>query len=96
MRNGGIDYVSDPSSAHFSDAPIPKLVRELIQNSLDAKEDGLPGPVAVTFSETRVDRNIVGGAAFGQDLAPAPTGSPPGAKARPGHGGPPGVLIFCR
>ena len=23
-----------------------------------------------------------------QDLAPAPTGSPPGAKARPGHGGP--------
>ena len=68
MRNGGIDYVSDPSSAHFSDAPIPKLVRELIQNSLDAKEDGLPGPVAVTFSETRVDRNIVGGAAFGRHL----------------------------
>ena len=62
MRNGGIDYVSDPSSAHFSDAPIPKLVRELIQNSLDAKEDGLracepdqvpahPGPaVSVLFS----------------------------------------------
>ena len=68
MRNGGIDYVSDPSSAHFSDAPIPKLVRELIQNSLDAKEGGLPGPVAVTFSETRVDRNIVGGAAFGRHL----------------------------
>ena len=32
-RNGGIDYVNDPSSAHFSDAPIAKLVRELIQNS---------------------------------------------------------------
>ena len=65
-RNGGIDYVSDPSSAHFSDAPIPKLVRELIQNSLDAKEDGLPGPVVVTFSETRVDRDIVEGAALGR------------------------------
>ena len=68
MRNGGIDYVSDPSSAHFSNAPIPKLVRELIQNSLDAKEDGLPGPVAVTFSETRVDRDLVGGAALGRHL----------------------------
>ena len=39
-RNGGIDFVTDPSSAHFSDAPITKLVRELLQNSLDAKDTG--------------------------------------------------------
>ena len=63
-RNGGIDYVNDPSSAHFSDAPIPKLVRELIQNSLDAKQDGLAGPITVTFSETEVQRGLIGGAAL--------------------------------
>ena len=63
-RNGGIDYVNDPSSAHFSDAPIPKLVRELIQNSLDAKQDGLAGPITVTFSETEVRRGLIGGAAL--------------------------------
>ena len=63
-RNGGIDYVNDPSSAHFSDAPIAKLVRELIQNSLDAKHDGFADPVTVTFSETRVKRGLIGGASL--------------------------------
>ena len=60
-RNGGIDYVNDSSSAHFSDAPIAKLVRELIQNSLDAKHGGFAGPVTVTFSETSVKRGLIGG-----------------------------------
>ena len=60
-RNGGIDYVNDPSGAHFSDAPIAKLVRELIQNSLDAKDDGFDDPVTVTFSETNVRRGLIGG-----------------------------------
>ena len=67
-RNGGIDYVNDPSGAHFSDAPIPKLVREVIQNSLDAKQSGLAGPVAVTFSETRVGTDLIGGTELGRHL----------------------------
>ena len=67
-RNGGIDYVNDPSSTHFSDAPIAKLVRELIQNSLDAKHDGFDEPVTVTFSETSVKRGRIGGAALKRHL----------------------------
>ena len=60
-RNGGIDYVTDPSSAHFSDAPIPKLVREVVQNSLDAKHDGYSEPIVVEFTETWVNRDLIGG-----------------------------------
>ena len=67
-RNGGIDYVNDPSSAHFSDAPIAKLVRELIQNSLDAKHDGFADPVTVTFSHASVTRELIGGAALQRHL----------------------------
>ena len=67
-RNGGIDYVNDPSSAHFSDDPIPKLVRELTQNSLDARQDGLADPVTVTFTETSVKRGLIGGAALERHL----------------------------
>ena len=67
-RNGGIDYINDPSSAHFSDAPIAKLVRELIQNSLDAKHDGFRDPVTVTFTETSVKRKLIGGAALQRHL----------------------------
>ena len=67
-RNGGIDYVNDPSSTHFSDAPIAKLVRELIQNSLDAKHDGFDEPVTITFTETSVKRGLIGGAALQRHL----------------------------
>ena len=67
-RNGGIDYVNDPSSAYFSDAPIAKLVRELIQNPLDTKHDGFADPVTVTFSETRVKRGLIGGASLQRHL----------------------------
>ena len=35
-RNGGVEYVQDPSSQFFGDEPVAKLVREVIQNSLDA------------------------------------------------------------
>lgn len=68
LRNGGIDYVNDPSSTHFSDAPIAKLVRELIQNSLDAKHDGFDEPVAVTFSETSIRRGLIGGTSLQRHL----------------------------
>ena len=67
-RNGGIDYVNESSSAHFSDAPIPKLVRELIQNSLDARQDGLSEPVTVTFTETSVKRGLIGAAGLQHHL----------------------------
>ena len=67
-RNGGIDYVNESSSAHFSDAPLPKLVRELIQNSLDARQDGLSEPVTVTFSETSVKRGLIGAAGLQRHL----------------------------
>ena len=59
-RNGGIDFVQDPSSAYFSDDPLPKLVREVIQNSLDAKESGLNDPVQVVFTETHIQPDIIG------------------------------------
>ena len=55
-----MDYANDPSSAYFSDAPIAKLVREIIQNSLDAKESGLTTPVKVKFSEKKIKRGLIG------------------------------------
>ena len=60
-RSGGIDFVQDPSSAHFSDDPLPKMVREVIQNSLDAKQSGRDGdPIVVTFTDTEVERDLIG------------------------------------
>ena len=59
-RNGGIDFVHDPSAAFFNDNPIPKLVREVIQNSLDARESGIAEPVSVAFADTQVDRSLIG------------------------------------
>lgn len=60
-RNGGIDFIQDPSSAHFSDDPVPKMVRELIQNSLDARQPGRDAhPIEVTFTDTKVPRELIG------------------------------------
>ena len=67
-RNGGIDYVNDPSSAHFSDDPVAKLVRESIQNALDAKHDGYADPVTVTFTETSVRPDLIGAASLQRHL----------------------------
>ncbi|MCY4436273.1 MAG: hypothetical protein OXE05_02935 [Chloroflexi bacterium] len=55
-NNGGSDVVQDPSSPYFSDAPVPKLVREVIQNSLDAQKRP---PVEVTFAETRISGDLI-------------------------------------
>ena len=49
LRNGGQDVVQDSASEFFTTEPIAKLVRETIQNSLDAKQSGLSSPVKVTF-----------------------------------------------
>ena len=59
-RNGGVEVINDPSAAFFKDNPIPKLVREVIQNSLDAREPGIKEPVSVTFADLQVERHLVG------------------------------------
>ena len=59
-NSGGIDVIQDPSSFHFSDAPIANVVREVMQNSLDAREDGLDC-VTVKFIEESVNPSLVGG-----------------------------------
>ena len=58
--NGGADFVQDPSSTHFSDAPIPKLIREVVQNSLDARDGKLAKPVIVKLTETSIERDLIG------------------------------------
>ena len=67
-RNGGIDFVQDPSSAHFSDDPIPKLVREIIQNSLDARESGISDPIVVKFADTEVEPELIGASQLDKHL----------------------------
>ena len=59
-NSGGIDVIQDSSSFHFSDAPIANVVREVIQNSLDAREGGLDR-VTVKFIEESVNPSLVGG-----------------------------------
>ena len=59
-RGWGLDVIQDSSSTHFRDDPIPKLIREVLQNSLDANDGDLVGPVEVEISESYVDRRIIG------------------------------------
>ena len=59
-NSGGIDVIQDPSSSHFSDAPIANVVREVIQNSLDARDSGF-NCVTVKFIEESVNPSLVGG-----------------------------------
>ena len=59
--NGGVDVVQDSASEFFTDNPISKLVRETIQNSLDAKKDGIAEPVKVTFTERMINRDLFDG-----------------------------------
>ena len=61
-RNGGVEYVQDPSSQFFGDEPVAKLVREVIQNSLDASNSSLGVPVDVEFRAITLDA-----AEFGSD-----------------------------
>ena len=68
-RGGGIEYVHDPSSGYFRDAPIPKLVRELLQNSLDARDPNASEPVEVNFSETTIPAKAIGAADLSKHVA---------------------------
>ena len=56
-----MDVIQDLSNAHFRDAPIPKLVREVLQNSLDANDTDLAGPVEVDITECSVGTELIGG-----------------------------------
>ena len=57
----GIEYgFVDAAAAHFRTDPVAHLVRETIQNSMDAKMDGLNEPVHVSFTETEIPTNIIG------------------------------------
>jgi hypothetical protein len=48
----GAEYgFGDAASAHFRADPMAHLVRETIQNAMDAKLDGLAEPVHVAFNE---------------------------------------------
>ena len=43
-RNSGNGYANDSSITHFNEASIANLIRELPQNSFDAKHDGCIDP----------------------------------------------------
>ena len=58
----GAEYgFGDAAAAHFRADPMAHLVREVIQNSMDAKTDGLYQPVHVAFAETEIPTRIFGG-----------------------------------
>ena len=59
-RGWGLDVIQDSSSTHFRDDPIPKLVREVLQNSLDANDRDLVGPVEVEIAESYVNGRTIG------------------------------------
>lgn len=67
-RGIGVEIFQDPASAHFRDDPIRKLVREVLQNSLDAKEEDLVSPVEVNIEEKPVPADLIGGVALRRHL----------------------------
>lgn len=62
LNQEGAEYgFGDAASAHFRADPMGHLVREMIQNAMDAKVDGLAEPVHITFSETEISTSAIGG-----------------------------------
>ena len=59
----------DAAAAHFRAAPMDHLVREMIQNAMDAKVDGLDEPVRVSFTETKISTHVIGGNSLRPHLA---------------------------
>lgn len=58
--NGGVaSGVNDPGIAHFTGEPMDSLARELIQNSLDAR-DSAEIPVHVSFEVRDIDLDQIG------------------------------------
>ena len=61
---GGIIHgYNNAGAEHFKQDPIGKLVRETIQNSLDAHEDGL-GAVGVNIRQCHIAREDIGAASL--------------------------------
>ena len=61
-NDGGAEYgFVDAAAAHFRADPMAHLVREMIQNAMDAKVDGLGEPVRVSFTETHIPTSLMGG-----------------------------------
>ena len=67
-RAWGLDVIQDSSSTHFRDDPIPKLVREILQNSLDANDKNIDGPVDVEITERPVHPETIGAAELQKHL----------------------------
>ena len=58
----GAEYgFGDAAAAHFLANPMAHLVRETIQNSMDAKVDGLYEPVRVVFKKAEIPIHFIGG-----------------------------------
>ena len=65
---GGILYgYNNAGAEHFKQDPIGKLVRETVQNSLDAHEDGLP-PVVVDIFECNIPSELIGASTLQRHL----------------------------
>ena len=61
-NEAGAEYgFIDAAAAHFRADPMAHLVREMIQNAMDAKVDGLDEPVHVSFAETQIPAHVIGG-----------------------------------
>lgn len=61
FNQGGAEYgLVDAAAAHFRANPLAHLVRETLQNAMDAKEDGLSEPVRVSFTKTEIPTGIIG------------------------------------
>ena len=61
----GAEYgFENAAAAHFQSEPIVHLIRELVQNSLDAKMDGLNEPVHVALKGTEISTRAIGGASL--------------------------------
>ena len=70
----GTEYgFGDAASAHFRADPMAHLVREVIQNAMDAKMDGLGEPVHVAFAETEIPTSVIGGDSLRPHIAVLPS-----------------------
>ena len=69
-NNDGVEYgFENAAAAHFQASPMVHLVRELLQNALDAKVDGLIQPVHLTFTEVEVPTDAMGGPVLSAHIA---------------------------
>ena len=60
-NNAVINGINDAGIATFASTMYDSLVRESIQNSLDAKADWADGPVEVHFTQENIPRNKIPG-----------------------------------